>query len=151
MKREEFIGILDEKLKLIRTEFDYSQEKMALILGISKKTLVEIEKGRSSLGWMGTVTLCTIFSKSEIISMTFGGQPFDIIMALAFDGYEKIYPKTMGGRVWWVEVEIKGDYRIQKNIISQHFRILDNEDKRICSSFDNENIKERFLGLKNEK
>jgi DNA-binding XRE family transcriptional regulator len=50
MDRKQFIEICDSKLKMIRIEFSYSQEKMALILGISKKTLVEIEKGRSSLG-----------------------------------------------------------------------------------------------------
>ena len=147
MERKDFVNILDEKLKLIRTEYNYSQDKMAQVLGISKKTLVEIEKGRSTLGWMGAVTLCTVFLKSEIISMTFGGHPLDIIMALAFDGNEKNYPRTMGGRVWWVEIEKKEKYKIQKNIISQHFRILDSEDRRICSSFDYDNLKKIFLEL----
>jgi DNA-binding XRE family transcriptional regulator len=147
MTREEFIKKTDQKLKLVRTEFAYSQDKMAGILGISKKTLVQIEKGRSTLGWMGAVALCTIFGQSEIISMTFGGQPVDVIMALAFDSTERQYAKTLGGKVWWVEVEASGDYKIQKNIISQHFRILDSEDRRICSSFEYGNIKIRLKEL----
>jgi transcriptional regulator with XRE-family HTH domain len=48
MSRILFIELVDNKLKLIRTEYNYSQEKMAKILGISKK-------GRSSLGWTAAV------------------------------------------------------------------------------------------------
>ena len=47
MERTEFISIMNSKIKLIRTEFDLTQEKMAEAIGISKKTLVEIEKGRN--------------------------------------------------------------------------------------------------------
>ena len=88
MTREAFTQTLNKKFKLIRTEFNYSQDKMSEILGISKKTIVQIEKGRSSLGWMGAVAICSIFSQSEIIAMTFGGQPNDIIISLSFNGEE---------------------------------------------------------------
>lgn len=40
MDRNEFVRKADEKLKLIRTEYGFNQEKMADVLGISKKTLV---------------------------------------------------------------------------------------------------------------
>lgn len=147
MTRDAFVQIVDEKLKLIRTEFGYSQDKMADILGISKKTIVQIEKGRSTLGWMGAVALCTIFCKSEIIVMTFGGQPIDIIMALAFDSTERQYSQTMGGKVWWTDVETSGGYRIQKNMVFQHYRILDGKDRRICSSFEYTHVKLRLKEL----
>lgn len=147
MTREEFIKKVDEKLKMIRIENDYTQDKMAEILGISKKTLVQIEKGRSTLGWAGAVTLCTIFRDSEVLQMTFGGQPQDIILTLAFNGYESSYEKTMGGKVWWRDMESKGDYKIQQNVISHHYRILDGQDKRISSSFDYESIKKRLQEL----
>ncbi|OJU14359.1 MAG: transcriptional regulator [Clostridiales bacterium 43-6] len=151
MTRDEFIKQVDGKLKLIRTEFQYSQDKMAEVLGISKKTLVQIEKSRATLGWMGAVALCTMFGNSEIVSMTFGGNPLDMIMALAFDSTERSYPKTMGGKVWWSEIETEGNYRLQKNIISQHYRILDDTDRRICSSFEYDNIKIRFEELMNHE
>lgn len=61
MTRDEFIKECNRIEKLIRTEFNYSQEHMAEILGISKKTLVEIEKDRRSLGWSGSVVLCSLF------------------------------------------------------------------------------------------
>ncbi|RAZ02983.1 transcriptional regulator, partial [Klebsiella oxytoca] len=53
MTRELFVQEMNRQLKLVRTEYGFTQETMANVLGLSKKTLVEIEKGRSSLGWMG--------------------------------------------------------------------------------------------------
>ncbi|NLD47658.1 MAG: helix-turn-helix domain-containing protein [Clostridiaceae bacterium] len=144
MNREEFVKLIDLKLKLIRSEKDYTQDKMAEIIGISKKTLVQIEKGRASIGWTGAVALCTIFKDSEILEMTFGGHPQDIILSLAFNGYEGNFEKTMGGKVWWRDVEVKQSFKIQQNIISLHYRILDREDRRICSSFDYDYIKKRL-------
>lgn len=149
MTRENFIKITSERLKLIRIERDYTQDKMAEILGISKKTLVQIEKGRSTLGWAGAVTLCTIFRDSEILDMTFGGDPQDIILSLAFTDYES-NEKTMGGKVWWSNIQCTDHYRIQQNIISRHFRILDAQDRRICSSFDDQYIRKRLQELSGE-
>ncbi|AFM41131.1 putative transcriptional regulator [Desulfosporosinus acidiphilus SJ4] len=147
MTKDEFIKNLDQKLKLIRTEFNYSQDKMAEILGVSKKTLVQIEKGRSTLGWMGAVTLCTIFEKSEILTLMFGGQPKEVILAFAFNSTEQDYPKTLGGRVWWEEVEASFGYKLQKNLITQHYRILDSQDRRICSSFELDQMNKRLKEL----
>ncbi len=42
MNKKEFVEFMDSKLKLVRTEYGLTQDKMALVLGISKKTLVEI-------------------------------------------------------------------------------------------------------------
>jgi len=121
---------------------------MAEILGISKKTLIQIEKGRASLGWTGVVAFCTLFRDSEILEMTFGGHPLDIMLNIAFKSYEAArYEKTLGGKVWWRDIESKNGYKVQQNIISQHYRILDHEDRRICSSFDNEYIQLRLKEL----
>lgn len=144
MDRNEFVVKANEKLKLVRTEYGYNQERMADALGISKKTLVEIEKGRSSLGWTGTVALCTIFKSSEVLDAAFGGETTDIILALAFNGHELNYPKTMGGKLWWKNVAESEQYKIQQNIISQHYRALDNKDRRICSSFDLAIVKDKL-------
>lgn len=121
---------------------------MAEILGISKKTLIQIEKGRATLGWTGVVALCTLFKDSEILEMTFGGHPLDIILNIAFESYEAAqYEKTLGGRVWWRDIESKGSFKVQQNIISQHYRILDHENRRVCSSFDGEYIQLRLKEL----
>jgi len=140
MERKQFIEICDLKLKLVRTESAFSQEKMAVILGISKKTLVEIEKGRSSLGWIGSVALCSIFYNSEVISGAFGGKPTDIILALAFEGREPNYSQTIGGRIWWQTIMENEAYIIQQNNISQHYRLLRADGRRIASSFNLEDL-----------
>ena len=149
MTRLDFIKIASEKLKLIRIESSFTQDKMAEILGISKKTLVQIEKGRSTLGWAFAVTLCTIFRNSEVLEMTFGGDPQDIILSLAFADYES-NEKTMGGKVWWINIKLSDEFRIQRNIITEHYRILDGQDRRICSSFDYDYIKKRMQELAEE-
>lgn len=147
MTRETFVAELDRQVKLVRTEYGFTQDVMAKVLGISKKTLVEIEKGRSSLGWTGTVALCTIFSGSQVLSGLLGGEAGDMIRALAFRDLKPAYPKTMGGKVWWRFVETRGSYTIQQNLISQHYRALDQEDGRVCSSFDLEEVRRRLAEL----
>lgn len=147
MTREEFIKIVDSKIKLLRNEKNYTQDKMADMLGISKKTLVQIEKGRHSLGWTTAVTACTIFKDSEILQLAFGDDTEDIILTLAFDNYDKTYEKTLGGHIWWKDIKLKGNYKIQQNIISKHYRILNNKNMRICSSFDFDYIQKRLKEL----
>ena len=83
MNQREFVAQADGLERLVRTEFDLTQEKMALVLGLSKKTLVEIEKGRSSLGWAGAVTLCTLFSDSQVLQNAYGGELSDLLKALS--------------------------------------------------------------------
>ena len=146
MTRQEFIALLDEKLRLVRAEANFTQEQMAAALGLSKKTVVEIEKGRSSLGWAGAGVLCTLFGGGEMLTMTFGGAPQEVVMALAF-GTEERRPNARGGRGWWVELAVRGGYRLQQNLISRHYRILDAQDRRICSSFELAPMEERLRKL----
>ena len=141
MTKDQFIYEMNQQVKLVRTEYGFTQETMAKALGLSKKTLVEIEKGRSSLGWMGAVAFVTIFSDSQLLSRLLGGEAEDMVLALAFDDLKPTYPKTMGGKVWWRYIESVGPYRIQQKLISQHYRALDAEDGRVYSSFDLETVR----------
>lgn len=143
MDKKQFISVCESKLKLIRTEYGFSQDKMAVALGISKKTLVEIEKGRSSLGWTGSVALCAVFSGSDIIDSTFGGKASEIIKTLAFDGDPKHMETTSGG-VWWQTIRQNRRYTIQQNIISQHYRLVTADGERIASSFELDDLIELF-------
>jgi len=147
LDRNQYIRILDKKLKLIRVEKGFTQDRMAQIIGISKKTLVQIEKGRASLGWTASVAVSSVFGDSEVLQMTFGGDPQDMILTLAFENYEGNYGSTMGGRIWWRDIEIKEGFRIQQNIISKHYRILDDRERRICSSFEFQYMKKRLKEL----
>jgi DNA-binding XRE family transcriptional regulator len=147
MTRNEFVKKVDEKIRLIRAEKGYTQDRMAEMLGISKKTLVQVEKERGSLGWAVAIAVCVIFEDSEILDTTFGGDIEDIIRSLSFSDTEKKYIPTLGGKVWWKDLENKNGYKIQQNIISNHYRILDNKYRRVCYSFDLEYILERYNEL----
>lgn len=136
--------MMDEREKLVRTEFGLTQDKMALALGISKKTLVEIEKGRRTLGWTGAAALAGIFGASRVLQNDFGGELTDLVRSLAFDDLAPDYPQTMGGRVWWRDAAVKNGWRIQQNVISGHYRLLDPEDRRVFSSFDKKMVEERL-------
>ena len=139
---------MNSKIKLIRTEFDLTQEKMAEAIGLSKKTLVEIEKGRNSLSWSAAVAASVIFADSTILSDAFGGDTSDLVKVIALDGMDaKLPEKTMGGRVWWQDIKESKGYRIQQNIISRHYRILDAEDRRFFSTFDKKEIEDKFKEL----
>ncbi|WP_153126868.1 helix-turn-helix transcriptional regulator [Peribacillus tepidiphilus] len=143
---QEFVNhLISTKLKLIRTEYNYTQDKMASILGVSKKTLVQVEKGRSLAGWTTVVAICALFRDSEVLQACLGGDPLEIIETIAHTSISSPKEKTMGGRVWWKTIQQFGNFRLQQNIISQHYRILDNEEYRWYSSFDQ---KEALIRLK---
>lgn len=148
MDRNEFISIMNSKIKLIRAEFGLTQEKMAEAIGISKKTLVEIEKNRNSLSWSAAVAAAVIFAESSIIEDAFGGDTPDLVKVIALNGLDANLPsRTMGGRVWWNDIKECKGYRIQQNIISRHYRILDSEDRRFFSSFDKKETDGKFREL----
>ena len=144
MTKKEFAAQMDRKLRAVRKEYGFTQEKMAAVLGISKKTLVEIEKERSSLGWTGAAAFAAIFSESRILQEQYGGELTDLVEALAFADATPQYPKTMGGKVWWREIMKKKGYRIQQNLISGHFRLLDQANHRLMASFEMERVLERL-------
>lgn len=147
MTKNEFVEFMDTKLKLVRTEYGLTQDKMAIVLGISKKTLVEIEKNRKSLGWTGAVALASIFSHSIVLQDATGGDLDDIIIALAFKDMAVDYPKTWGGKVWWKTISEQKGFKIQQNMFSRHFRLLDPENRRIYASFHQGEVEETMADL----
>ena len=150
MSRDAFVRKVDALVKLVRTEYGLTQEQMAHCLGISKKTLVGIEKGRGSLGWTGSAALCSLFSQSTVLQNTFGGEMSDILKAYAFEQTVPRYPRTMGGRIWW-EVTVQGEgWKIQQNYISRHYRLLTADNKHICSSFDPDMLRRLAKELEQE-
>ena len=150
MTREEFVNAVNSKLKLVRTEYGLTQDKMALILGISKKTLVESEKGRRPIGWTEAVALTAVFNKSTILTDALGEDYGEMVAALALRDVEVNYPSTMGGKVWWREIKKEGNYKIQQNVISGHYRLLDEKDRRLISSFDINQVEELLYNCNHE-
>jgi DNA-binding XRE family transcriptional regulator len=147
MNSQEFVESVQKNIKLIRIEYDLSQEKMASALGISKKTLVEIEKGRVNIGWTLAVACATIFAGSSILQNEFGGSAADFIPNIAL-GEQHVFPKTLGGKVWWREILSENGFVIQQNIISLHFRLLNKYNEKIISSFSLDEVKNAFEKIK---
>ncbi|HHT7191476.1 TPA: transcriptional regulator, partial [Bacillus cereus] len=58
--------------------------------------------------------------------------------------------KTLGGKMFWNEIAKKGEFRVQQNVISQHFRILDDNDYRWYSTFEEDEVMKHFHELVNE-
>ncbi|WP_096154346.1 MULTISPECIES: helix-turn-helix transcriptional regulator [Bacillus] len=144
MKKKEVIELISSKFKLIRTERGYTQDEMAEVLGISKKTLVQIEKERTDANWTTVIAICALFKNSEILHAILGPTPLEVIETVAHEHIFEPRDKTLGGKVWWKEIKTENGYRLQQNVVSQHFRIINEHDYRLFSSFDKEEANRVF-------
>jgi DNA-binding XRE family transcriptional regulator len=151
MIKAEIIEVVSKKIKLIRIESNYTQDKMAEVLGISKKTLVQIEKGRIPASWTLIVATCALFRESLTLTSVMGADPLEVIETVAHDRIDKQREKTLGGKVWWKDITLTGSFRLQQNVISLHYRILDQENFRWFSSFSKEEATQRLDELLREQ
>lgn len=147
MDRDFIIQIASENLKTIRKEHNYTQDKMAEILGIPKKTLVQIEKERTLADWTTAIAICALFRESCILQNQMGGDPLEVIELTVHDVIIRPQEKTMGGHIMWKNItEYKG-FKLQRNLLSKHFRILDDENYRLISTFDERVAKEKWKDI----
>jgi len=144
MDRENVIEAISRKMRLIRVEQGFSQDEMSYILGISKKTLVQIEKERTVANWNVTVAMVALFQQSEILQNVLGDDPLDVIRLVTLKKIDQPIDKTMGGKVWWRDIKKRGEYKVQQNVISQHYRIIDNSNFRWFSTFEKEEVMKRL-------
>ncbi|WP_408007565.1 helix-turn-helix transcriptional regulator [Pseudalkalibacillus sp. A8] len=149
MNMNQMIEIVSSKLKLIRIEHGYTQDKMAYTLGISKKTLLQIEKQRTQANWTTVAAVAALFRNSEILRTALGGDPVELVEILAHHGIERPKEQTLGGKVWWKDMKQENGFRLQQNLISKHYRILDADNHRWYSSFDVDEAYERLNELVN--
>ena len=147
MKRKEFVTAVSNAIRHIRVNQNLTQDKMAEVLGISKKTLVQVEKGRNTAGWTVAVACCAIFRHDESLQGVLGGEPMELVDLFSAQSADVPGVRTMGGKVCWREIVSEGGYVVQQNIISQHFRILDREHGRWFSSFDLDETMQRMEEL----
>jgi DNA-binding XRE family transcriptional regulator len=140
MDRQAFITACDTNVKMVRAEMNLTQEQMSEALGISKKTLVDIEKGRRSLGWTTSVALTAIFTDSRVLTTVFGGAQTELIQELSSIDFLSSATRSQAAKpatsMWWTVIADNGEYTIEQNTISQHYRLLDRHGVRIMSSFD---------------
>lgn len=141
MTRESFIALCDRKEKLVRNELGYSQEKMSVLLGVSKKTLVEIEKWRSSLGWQGAVTLCTLFQNTREITLTFGSDIPALLRSMTEDA--AYLQPVESPYAAWVPILALGEQTIEQNTASQLYRLRRNNET-VASDFELAELRKRM-------
>jgi hypothetical protein len=71
-----------------------------------------------------------------------------ILRDLLIGGERMLLPnlpmKTLGGPIWWVTLEEQFGWKLQKHILTEHFRILDFTDLRQAWSFDEAAIRLQF-------
>ena len=151
MRKSEFIGQVSRKIKLIRIESQHSQDEMASLLGISKKTLIQIEKERNEASWSTVVTLCALFNESEILIHLIGDDPVEFVKLIATANTYEPKEKTLGGRVFWHAIEEGPYFTLQQNIVSGHYRIIDLDYVRWYSTFDAEDAEQVRLKLEHQR
>ncbi|WP_214823688.1 helix-turn-helix transcriptional regulator [Exiguobacterium algae] len=150
MNKSAFIQLVSKKIKLVRTEYHYSQDEMAEAIGVSKKTLIQIEKERIEANWSTVVTVCALFNESEILVNAIGDDPIAFVKLIAMESSFEPQSRTLGGKVWWKKVRQEGQFVLQQNLISGHYRILDSEHRRWYSSFDFEDAVQALKRMNEE-
>ena len=148
MNRELFIELVSKQLKMIRTEQGYSQDKMADVLGISKKTLVQIEKERIHASWTVVVATCAVFRDSDTLQAVLGNEPLETITLILNKHIRPVGYPTMGGRIWWRDIEQDGTFKLQQNVVSHHYRILNQDNRRVYSTFEQEDVLNEWTTLR---
>ncbi len=142
-----FDRMISQKLKLIRAEADLTQDRMAEVIGISKKTLVQVEKGRQSLGFTAAALAAVLFRKSEMVQSLFGDAVLQIVELVATKAKSRAWYKTMGGKVWWTEENRTDSFIVQKHILTGHYRIIDHAHYLHYYSLDREEAFKRAKEL----
>jgi DNA-binding XRE family transcriptional regulator len=161
--KETFDRMISEKLRLIRTEARLNQEQLAETIGISKKTLVQVEKERKTLGFTASALVGLLFRNSEIVQAMFGDSIVEIIDLIAFHGINsdaagdslewiqeakmKARYKSTGQRVWWKDEKAGKAYTLQSHILTGHLRIVDNENALHYYGMDPEEAEKHLLVL----
>ncbi|MBN8234731.1 transcriptional regulator [Halobacillus kuroshimensis] len=115
--------LISQKMKLIRVEYGYTQNRMAEIIGLSKKTLVQIEKQRTTAGWTTVTAVCALFRESEIIRRVLGDAPLEILETAAHLHIYAGDKATSSLPVTWTVITEKGSLKLERNERSGHFRI----------------------------
>jgi len=64
-KREEYINRMVENLPLLRTATSLTQEQLAEKVGVSRQTIIAIEKKKRCLSWTLYLALIAIFIANE--------------------------------------------------------------------------------------
>lgn len=128
MDRQSFTDLIQTKFKMVRIEAGYTQDTMAQTIGLSKKTLVQIEKERVLPNWTTCVSICALFRDSDVLNSTFGCDPLEIVQTISRN--HCAYPKhSTTSDIYWNTLDDKNGFILQSNKVSEIYRVL-NKDKQ---------------------
>lgn len=133
MDREAFTKVIQSKFKIIRTEAGYTQDSMSQTVGLSKKTLVQIEKVRIIPNWTTCVSICALFRDSDTLTSTFGGDPLELAQVLSRGN--AFYPDYLKESLYWETVEEKDGWTLQRNKMNDLHRVLNPENRPVHASY----------------
>lgn len=85
LRRDELIKRVSDELVNIRKESKLTQDEMGNILGISKNTIVSVEKNGKPLSWAVVMSAVMLFNQTSSIKLIIGEtSPLEIISQCAF-------------------------------------------------------------------
>lgn len=138
--KQDLVSKISKSLKLLRAEYGYSQLEMATSIGLSKKTLIQIEKDRMVLSWGATCAVCAVFRGSKMLQMELGEDPVNLVETLAHDNLQMYTETVSRNYVFWDVILDNGEYILAKNILTDHYKITTHNGKKLSSSFDENKI-----------
>ena len=144
MNKQTVIDLVSPRLKLIRTEMDYTQDQMSEIIGISKKTLVQLEKGRQEIGWATAVVVCALFRESALLRSVMGEDPIELAEMAVHTEIHSRETAASASINWWTEIGQWQQYKLQQHTAGGHYRIIGAENKRLFSTGDREKALAEF-------
>jgi DNA-binding XRE family transcriptional regulator len=142
MTKDQLIQITSQSLRLIRNEYHLSQDVFSEMIGITKKTLVQIEKDRALASWSVVIAVIMLFEDCQILKMNLKEEPSRVLKSIVFDAIELPKNQTMGGKMFWRTLKKEAGFIIQQNYFSGHYRLVDGMGKRFLSSYHRNDIED---------
>lgn len=140
MTKPHLTQVISEKIRLVRNEYHITQDVFSKMIGITKKTLVQIEKERTKASWSVVISVCMLFSESTTLIDALKSPPDEVIRRIVFDSVTIPKAQTMGGKMFWRTVQEFPGFKVQQNYFSNHYRLIDGYGRRWLSSFHKEKI-----------
>ena len=152
MDRQSFTDLIQTKFKKVRIEAGYTQDTMAQTIGLSNKTLVQIEKERVLPNWTTCVSICALFRDSGVLNSTFGCDPLEIVQTISRN--HCAYPNhSTTSDIYWNTIDTRNVFILHINKLSKIYRVLNNEKQPIfgtskmreAETYFNRNAKEELI------
>ncbi|MFK5884105.1 MAG: hypothetical protein QM489_07205 [Candidatus Izemoplasma sp.] len=143
INKSEFCKTIHLMIMEIRLEYNLSQTVMANMIGVSKKTYIQLEKQRIILKWSEAVTISTIFKDSKTIVNVFGDDIISIIHLISFEKPIFEYQNNANTSKM-IMINKENKFLLQQDKISKLYRITDQTKLLVYISFSETDIKKKY-------